>query len=103
GVYYAPSEYDPEPTPFTWRLIEEGRDNLLLNAPIEFEGPVRLIHGMADPDVPWQHSLTIAEALSSNDVEITFIKGGDHRLSEDHDLTRMVATVESVCAGLENQ
>lgn len=98
GVWYEPSDYDPEPTPITMRLIEEGRNHLLLDGPVDVPCPTRLIHGMKDPDVPWQHSLAVAEALTATDVEIALVKGGDHRLSEPHDLDRLCRTVRDVCA-----
>lgn len=96
GVWYRPSEYDPEPYPITKTLIEEGRNNLLMPGPIAFEGPVRLIHGMLDEAVPWEHSLKIADAVTSTDVEISFVKDGEHRLSRDHDLARLIAAVQEV-------
>ena len=97
GVYLEPSPYDPEPTPITMRLIENGREHLVLRQPISFTGPVRLVHGMADPDVPWQHAVRTAEAFASEDVAITLIKGGDHRLSEPDQLDQIVAAVEETC------
>jgi len=96
GVIYQPSDYDPEPTPITMRMIEDGRKHLLLDGPIALDCPVRLIHGQRDFDVPWEWSERIADALASEDVEIIYVKAGDHRLSEPHDLRRL----ERVVAGL---
>ncbi|MCP4330375.1 MAG: alpha/beta hydrolase [Alphaproteobacteria bacterium] len=93
GVWHEPSQYDDEPTPITRALVEDGRNHLLLRAPIPLSCPVRLIHGMKDPDVPWQTSLRIADRLASTDVEITLIKDGDHRLSEAADLARLTDTL----------
>ena len=93
GRLVVPSAYSPEPTIFTRALIEEGRHHLLLGGPIRFDGPVRLIHGLADPDVPWQTSLRIAERLTSSDVEITLVKDGGHRLSDPPDLARLCRMV----------
>lgn len=98
GVYLEPSPYDPEPTPITMRLIEDGRQHLILGQTIPFSGPVHLVHGMDDPDVPWQHSVRTAEALTSRDVALTLIKGGDHRLSEPHQIDQIIAAVADVCA-----
>ena len=67
-------------------LIEEGRQHLLLGNEIDIACPVRLIHGMADPDVPYEKSLRIAERLRSDDVAVTLVKDGDHRLSRPQDL-----------------
>ena len=55
---------------------------------------MRLIHGMRDPDVPWRTSLALADRLRSDDVEITLIKAGDHRLSEPRDLDRLCDALE---------
>ncbi|MEJ2122579.1 MAG: alpha/beta hydrolase [Alphaproteobacteria bacterium] len=93
GVIYQPSDYDPEPTPITMRMIEDGRKHLLLEGPITLDCPVRLIHGQRDYDVPWEWSERIADAISSEDVEVTFVKAGDHRLSEPNDLRRLTRVV----------
>ena len=97
GVHYEPSAYSDEPTPITRKLIEDGRSRLVLRAPFPFAGPVRIIHGMADPDVPWRHALKVAEAFAGADVEIALVKSGDHRLSEPEDLARLVRTTGEVC------
>ena len=102
GIWYRPSEYGPDPYPITKTLIEEGRNNLLLPGPIKFEGPLRLIHGMLDEAVPWNHSLVIAESFTSKDVEIILIKDGEHRLSRDSDLERLKVTVESVFDAIQS-
>jgi dipeptidyl aminopeptidase/acylaminoacyl peptidase len=69
----------------------------VLHAPIPLRCPVRLIHGTADPDVPWQLSLEVMQKLESGDVELHLIKDGDHRLSSDHDLDRLCRVTEEVC------
>ncbi|MCA0305052.1 MAG: alpha/beta hydrolase [Proteobacteria bacterium] len=96
GRLEKPSQYSPEPSVFTWKLIEEGRRHLLLDKPLSLPCPVRLLHGQADPDVPWEYSLEIARHLDAPDVVTTFIKGGDHRLSTPADIARLVATVEEL-------
>lgn len=98
GVLLRPSDYGPEPQPITRALIEDGRKHLLLRGPIGFEGPVRLLHGMRDPDVPWRVSLTIAERLASEDVRITLVKDGDHRLSRPQDIALLCRTVGELVA-----
>ena len=100
GIYYEPSEYDDEPYSITMRLIEEGRGHLLLGAPIPLRCPVRLLHGLDDADVPWEHSLRLARALESPDVSVTLVKSGDHRPSEPRDIARLIATVEEVCGSV---
>ncbi len=93
GMVLVPSEYGPEPTPFTKKLIDDGKNHLLLRSVIELDCPVRLLHGMKDPDVPWETSLRIADKLKAQDVVMTFIKDGDHRLSRDEDIDRLKKTV----------
>jgi len=96
GVLRQPSDYSDEPYPITRRLIEEGRDHLLLRAPIVLDCPVRLLQGMQDADVPWQTAIRLAEALTSRDVAVTLVKAGDHRLSEPEDIVRLEATLDAL-------
>ena len=96
GAYLRPSEYSPEPTPITRRLIEEGRDHLLLGGPVRTGCPVHVLQGMADPDGPWEHALKLVERLAEDDVVTTLIKDGDHRLSRPEDLARIVEAVDEI-------
>ncbi len=96
GFYSAPSEYSDEPYIVTRDLVEDGNRQLVLNAPLKLDLPVRLIHGTADPDVPWTQSQKLMEALTSDDVELILIKDGDHRLSSETDLARLRLTVEQL-------
>jgi len=96
GRLERPSQYSPEPSVFTWKLIEEGRNHLLLDKPLKLPCPVRLLHGQSDPDVPWEYSLQIARHLEAPDVISTFVKGGDHRLSTPADIGRLIAAVEEL-------
>jgi pimeloyl-ACP methyl ester carboxylesterase len=93
GVWLRPSEYG-EPYPITRRLIEEGRNHLLLGSAIEVGCPVRILQGAQDPDVPWQHAFALAHRLPSDDVVLTMIQDGDHRLSRPQDIARIIAAVE---------
>jgi pimeloyl-ACP methyl ester carboxylesterase len=91
GRLIVPSPYSEAPTVITRQLIEEGRRHLLLGAPIGLRCPVRLLHGMADPDVPHRLSLDLADRLESEDCQITLVKDGDHRLSRPQDLALLGA------------
>ncbi len=92
GQWLRPSEYG-EPYPITRALIEDGRNHLLLNGPIELRCPVRILQGAQDPDVPWRHAFRLAERLPTQDVVLTMIQDGDHRLSRPQDIARMLAAV----------
>ncbi|WP_455374393.1 alpha/beta hydrolase family protein [Limibacillus halophilus] len=102
GIYREPSDYSDEPYTITLRLIEEGRENLLLRDPIPLTCPVRLIHGEEDKDVPWAVSTKLMAALESNDVALTLVKGAGHRLSEPQDIARLEATLEGLLVQLES-
>ncbi len=91
-----PSQYADTPNILTRALIEEGRQHLLLSAPIGLRCPVRLLHGMADPDVPHDLSLELADRLASDDVRVTLIKDGDHRLSRPQDLALLTQAVDEL-------
>ena len=100
GVYYAPTEYGDTPYTITKKLIDDGRDHLLLERPIALHCPIHLIQGQKDPDVPWEHSLMIADRLLSDHVTITLIKDGDHRLSREEDLVKICQAVDSMASAL---
>lgn len=88
GLIDIPSEYQ-NPYTITKQLLEDGRQNLLLRKEIPIDCPIRLLHGLKDTSVPWKTALKIQKLLRSQDVEVTFIKNGDHRLSTDEDLERL--------------
>jgi pimeloyl-ACP methyl ester carboxylesterase len=93
GVWTRPSEYSPEPYLVTRALIEEGRSHLLLGGMIETGCPVRILQGVEDPDVPWQHAVELVSRLASDDVVLTLVKDGDHRLSRPEDIERLIGAV----------
>ena len=114
GRLVAPDWFGPA-MPVTRALIEDGRRHLLLGGPIAVSCPVRLAGGRpggggapravrgrggrgpgrGDAEVPWQTALTIAERVASDDVRVTLIKDGDHRLSRPGD----IAVLGGVLAG----
>jgi pimeloyl-ACP methyl ester carboxylesterase len=87
--------------PITRRLIEDGRQHLLLHAPINLNCPVRLIHGKKDDSVPWRTALRLQEHLVSDDVEVTLVKSAGHRLSEPEDLDRMLSILDDLLRKVE--
>lgn len=101
GRVVLPNCYDPDhPWTIPRLLIEDGRNHLLLRDAINLHCPVRLIQGQKDADVPWQTALRITDCLASEDVEIHLVKDGDHRLSRDQDLARLVRVVDNLAEGL---
>jgi pimeloyl-ACP methyl ester carboxylesterase len=99
GVWERPSAYSAEPYPITAGLIEDGRRNLLLGGLIETGCPVRILQGVADPDVPWGHAVELVSRLAQDDVVLSLIKDGDHRLSRPEDIERLIAAVAEFCDG----
>jgi len=97
GVWLRPSQYG-EPYPITRALIEEGRNHLLLGSAIDVGCPVRILQGAQDPDVPWQQAFALAHRLPSDDVVLTMIQDGDHRLSRPQDIARIIAAVAEISA-----
>jgi pimeloyl-ACP methyl ester carboxylesterase len=95
GVWLRPSAYG-EPYPITRALIQEGRNHLLLGGSIEVRCPVRILQGAQDPDVPWRHAFALAHRLPVDDVVLTMIQDGDHRLSRPQDIARMIAAVAEI-------
>jgi pimeloyl-ACP methyl ester carboxylesterase len=93
GVWERPSEYSSEPYLVTRRLIEEGRNHLLLGGMIETGCPVRILQGVLDADVPWRHAVELVSRLASDDVVLTLVKDGDHRLSRPEDIERLIRAV----------
>ena len=96
GYFEEPSDYSPEPNIFTRALIEDGRANRVLTGIIETGCPVHILQGMQDADVPFAHSLKLVEHLPADDVVLTLVRDGDHRLSRPQDLERMLAVSEAL-------
>ena len=97
GAWTRPSQYSAEPYLITRGLIEEGRNHLLLGGMIETGCPVRILQGVQDPDVPWQHAVELSARFARDDVVLTLVKDGDHRLSRPEDIERMIAAVAEFC------
>jgi len=93
GVWARPSRYSDEPYLITRRLIEDGRRHLLLGAMLETGCPVRILHGIEDPDVPWNQAVELVSRLAQDDVVLTLVKDGDHRLSRPEDIARLIRAV----------
>jgi pimeloyl-ACP methyl ester carboxylesterase len=85
--------YGPQPTPVHPGFWADGQALRQLGGEIPFDGPVRLLHGQDDGDVPPEISLRLAAAVRSQDVQVTLVKGGDHRLSREQDIALLLHTI----------
>jgi len=92
--------YGPQPTLYTRAFWSSGEANRLMFGPIAFSGPVRLLHGQADPDVPFVRSVRLAELIASPDVHLTLVKDGDHRLSRDGDIALLIGTLAQMLGAI---
>ena len=96
GRIEEPSEYSDEPYVTTLAFWGDGQASRLLEKEIPFDGPVRLLHGQRDEDVPWEVSLRLAAALRSAQVQTILVKDGDHRLSRGEDLALLIAAADEI-------
>jgi pimeloyl-ACP methyl ester carboxylesterase len=99
GYFEEKSEYSDEPNIYTRALIEDGRANRVMNGIIATGCPVHILQGMADPDVPYKHALKLMEHLPVDDVVLTLVRDGDHRLSRPEDIVRMRNAIEGLMKG----
>lgn len=96
GRLEQPSDYSDQPTVTTRALWESGQANLLMTGPIAFDGPVRLLQGQRDAEVPWERAPALAGLFRSDAVQTWLVKDGDHRLSRDADIALIIRAVEDV-------
>ncbi|MFS4436717.1 alpha/beta hydrolase [Paracoccaceae bacterium GXU_MW_L88] len=95
GYIEEPSEYG-EPMVISKRLIEDGWDRLVLESPLAFDFPLRLIQGTADADVPMDWALRLLEHVECDDARLQLIKDADHRLSSPRDLEGLARTLDAL-------
>ena len=96
GYLEEPSEYSDEPNIYTRALFEDGRKNRVLTGVIDTHCPVHILQGKADPDVPYTHAQKLVEHLSADDVTLTLVRDGDHRLSRPQDLELLTRTAQGL-------
>ncbi len=99
GYFEEASEYSPDPNIYTRALIEDGRANRVLTGPIDTHCPVHILQGLADPDVPPSHALKLASLLPADDLTVSLVPGGDHRLSRPEDLALLLQAVDAMAEG----
>ncbi len=97
GFMEEPSQYSEEPNIYTRALFEDGEANRVMTGPIHTGCPVHILQGMQDPDVPHTHAMKLVEFLPSEDVSMTLIKDGDHRLSREQDIALLLRTIAGLC------
>lgn len=95
GVYHHPTPYADEPYIITRKLIEDGREHLLLDRIFHCPCPIHILHGTRDEDVPWQHAIALTNIVEGN-VTLTLIPEGDHRLSTPENIAQLIKTVEAI-------
>ena len=93
GVYLRPSRYGDGPYPITRALIEDGRQHLIGSRPLDPGRPVHIMHGLQDPDVPWEHTLDLVAHLSGDWARVAAVPDGEHRLSRPEDLALLLDIV----------
>ena len=93
---YEESDYGYDPMPTHAKFWKNAQANRVLGDTIPIFCPMRLLHGQEDKDVPPDISLRLAAALESEDVQVTIVKGGDHRLSRPTDIALLLKTVASL-------
>lgn len=98
GVWLRPSNYG-DPYPITRRLIEEGRNHLFARRTWNPGRPVHIIHGLLDPDVPWEHTLDLASFLAGDHARVSAVPDGEHRLSRPEDLALLFQVITSLVEG----
>ena len=95
GEWTRPSPYGDAGYPITRELLEDGARWSILDGPVAIHCPVHILQGGADEDVPWRHALSLALALEGDEVVFTLVKDGDHRLSREADINRLIKALEA--------
>ncbi|ATY33925.1 alpha/beta hydrolase [Sphingomonas psychrotolerans] len=96
GRIEQPNDYGEAPTVTTRGFWASGEANRMMIGPIAFDGPVRLLQGQRDKEVPWERAARLAELIRSDAVQTVLVKDGDHRLSRDSDIALILRAVEDV-------
>jgi pimeloyl-ACP methyl ester carboxylesterase len=99
GVYLRPSAYEDGPYPITRALIQDGRRHLIGSEPFDPGRPVHILHGLQDPDVPWEHTLDLVAHLSGDWTRVAAVPDGEHRLSRPQDIELLLQTIGEVSPG----
>lgn len=82
GYVELPSDY-MEPYRVSRRMIEDGREHLVLREPLYLPFPVRCLQGTADTAVSTETALKLLDHGTCDDMRLTLVRGADHRFSDD--------------------
>jgi len=96
GWFGEPSQYSDDPYVYTRALFEDGENNRVLTGIIDTHCPVHILQGMQDPDVPHAHALRLVGHLPADDVTLSLVRDGDHRLSRPQDIAMMLRAAEGL-------
>ncbi len=96
GHLEVPSTYSDAHYIYTQKLLDDGEQHLMLGEPIETGCPVHIIQGQQDPDVPPEHAQRLFQHLMLDEVTMTLVPDGDHRLSRPQDLELMASILNSL-------
>jgi pimeloyl-ACP methyl ester carboxylesterase len=96
GVYLRPSSYADGPYPITRAFLEDGRKHLIGTQPFDPGRPVHILHGLQDPDVPWEHTLDLVAHLGGDWTRVAAVPDGEHRLSRPQDIALLLETIAAV-------
>lgn len=96
GRIEIPSDYSDAPDVITGRLIEDGRDHLIMASPLSLPFPVRMLQGSADADVPPDWALRLFDHATGDDIRLTLVKGADHRFSTPECLEMIAAAIAGI-------
>ena len=99
GVFLRPSNYGDGPYPITRAFIEDGRRHLIGSEPFDPGRPVHILHGLQDPDVPWEHTLDLVAHLTGDWTRVAAVPDGEHRLSRPEDIALLLDVIGSVSDG----
>lgn len=95
GVYYRPSAYGDGPYPISKAFLDDGAAHLIGDKPYDPGRPVHIMHGLLDPDVPWEHTLDLVAHMRGDDIRVAAVPDGEHRLSRPEDIAMMLEIVGS--------
>ena len=78
----------------SYKFVNDGFNNLLLDKEINIRCPIRLLNGRLDKVVPVSTSERIIEKILSPDKNLIIIEDGDHSLSREKDLNILFQQIE---------